>query len=63
MLQYRAYLQEELPIVGLHSEGYLLISEAELDSLIEGQSVIRELSSGESVNIYYIHIKMIVRNY
>jgi hypothetical protein len=63
MLQYRVYLRELLPFVGLKSEGYLLVSESELDSLIEGQSIVKELTTGETQNIYYSDLKMIVKDY
>ena len=63
MLQYRVYLRELLPFVGLQSEGYLLVSESELDSLIEGQSIVKELTTGETQNIYYSDLKMIVKDY
>jgi len=47
----------------LQSEGYLLVSESELDSLIEGQSIVKELTTGETQNIYYSDLKMIVKDY
>jgi hypothetical protein len=63
MLQYRVYLLELLPFVGLHSEGYLLVSESELDSLIEGQPIVKELTTGKTQNIYYSDLRMIVKDY
>lgn len=63
MLTYRIYLCEPLPFVGLHSEGYLLVSESELDSLIEGEAIVKELTTGQTQNIYYSDLKMIVKDY
>jgi hypothetical protein len=62
MLAYRVYLIPPLSVEGLHSEGYLLISESELDTLIDGGSIIRNLSNGGEVDIYYRDLKMVVKD-
>jgi hypothetical protein len=62
MLAYRVYLIHPLPVEGLHSEGYLLISESELDTLIDGGSIVRNLSNGSEVDIYYRDLSMVVKD-
>jgi hypothetical protein len=59
---YKIYLREPFPpIVGISEEGYVLITEAELDSITGMETIIRLTHSGEPYRIGYKDVRMIVK--